>query len=359
MKSFFRQYFWNFLLIIGFTALALWYALKDDLPEVLQTVFTVSPWRLTALLGASLLVQGINGWGLQQLARPTDPRYSLKDGFLNAVVGSLFHGITPGASGGQISQVYVFYKQGIPGGAAAGILVVEFIVYELVSISVSGVMMLTRFRYFADNSFFYVSLAGYLLTLFLVAVLVVCANSRKAYNWISRMGLKAGVKLRLIRHPEKARDNLEEKVESYAREMALIRRDHTLLARIVAADAVRISILLLIPAMAAWVMEIPIPEGDLWTIAAMTSFVLNVNMFIPVPGASGGTESTFVVMFSQIMPKAQASSIMVLWRFATYHFILIIGAMLFVGVERMPRRPKAAREAAVQADAAGNLERRR
>ena len=54
-----------------------------------------------------------------------------------------------------------------------------------------------------------------------------------------------------------------------------------------------------------------------------------ITAFIPVPGASGGSEGTYALLFSYLMGNILSSSSMLIWRFTTYYLVLIIGALVF------------------------------
>ncbi len=75
-------------------------------------------------------------------------------------------------------------------------------------------------------------------------------------------------------------------------------------------------------------------------VIALSSFVTMSNSFFPVPGASGGTEMMFVQIFGLLISAKYASSIMIIWRFATYHLILLIGGLLFVWVKQRAGKPQ-------------------
>ena len=54
------------------------------------------------------------------------------------------------------------------------------------------------------------------------------------------------------------------------------------------------------------------------------------NAFIPIPGASGGTELMFVGMFGLIISNpVEVTTVMLLWRFLSFYLIIIIGAIIF------------------------------
>ena len=82
----------------------------------------------------------------------------------------------------------------------------------------------------------------------------------------------------------------------------------------------------------------------LLNIIALSSFVAMINAFLPMPGSSGGTEATFVLMFSTIFGKVDATSIMILWRLVTFYQTLIIGGIVFMYAKTRPDIPISSEE---------------
>ena len=108
--------------------------------------------------------------------------YSLKEGFINALVASFFHGITPSASGGQIAQVFVFHKQGIAMEQAMSILVIDFIVYQIVMVFISLIMLLLKMPYFMNHTVFLLAILGFMINAMVIGVLILCSYSSKVYT---------------------------------------------------------------------------------------------------------------------------------------------------------------------------------
>ncbi len=52
-------------------------------------------------------------------------------------------------------------------------------------------------------------------------------------------------------------------------------------------------------------------------------------LFIPTPGASGGAEAGFLLLFGQSLPGDLANLMVSTWRFFTYYYILIMSALIF------------------------------
>ena len=115
--------------------------------------------------------------------------------------------------------------------------------------------------------------------------------------------------------------------------MHVLRSNLGLLVKVCLGNMVRLLVFYSIPCICLWALDISFTNEDVITIIALTSFVMNVNAFIPIPGASGGTESVFMMMFGMLLSSVQVSSVMVLWRFTTYHALLVVGAIVFIRVQ--------------------------
>ena len=77
-------------------------------------------------------------------------------------------------------------------------------------------------------------------------------------------------------------------------------------------------------------LHIPIGFDKMLDVLALSSFVAMVNAFVPLPGSSGGTEASFILMFSTLFNRIDVSSIMILWRVMTYYFQTLLGGVVFL-----------------------------
>ena len=56
--------------------------------------------------------------------------------------------------------------------------------------------------------------------------------------------------------------------------------------------------------------------------------------FVPIPGASGGIEYGYMKLFVNFLSKTKTSATLVIWRFITYYFEMILGMIVFNMDER-------------------------
>lgn len=332
IKKLLKSTAFNIVMIFALAGLVLVITLKDDGPQVLNTLKKVSVPALIGILLLMVVERALLGWGLAYECRLTDPDYTVGQGFVNAYVAGLFNNITPGASGGQIAQGYIFRKQGIPVSTSIGVLWLDFIVYQTTMCLLVLFLILLKFPFFYQNysQFFLIVIFGFLVGAFIIVFLWALASIPKFYTWLTTTGINIGAKLHLVRNREKTLHDLDRSLEQFSREIVVLKNHRKMIVLLSLEDLVRLLIYYSVPALCAMALHIHITWSMYVNMVALASFVAMVNAFLPMPGSSGGTEATFVLMFSTIFSKVNATSIMILWRLVTFYQVLIIGAFVFL-----------------------------
>ena len=331
----------NIFMIFVLAGIVSYFVLKDDGDLVLAMVHQVSFWAILGLISLMVIERALLGYGLMRAARLTHPKYSWFSGFINAYVAGLFCGITPGASGGQIAQSYLFKKQGVGISRSIGILWLEFIVYQTTMTVVVLILILLRFSYFYNNysQFFFIVILGFLVSATIIVFLWLLAKSPKFYTWVSDKGIIIGHRLHIVKDIDEAKEKLHSRLETFDTEIKILQDNKGLIGALVTENVIRLLILYSIPIFCAFALHIKVEPKNIINIICLSSFVAMVNAFLPMPGSAGGTEATFVLMFSTIFSSIDAKSIMILWRFVTYYQVLIIGGIIFAITKFLPPKP--------------------
>ena len=93
-----------------------------------------------------------------------------------------------------------------------------------------------------------------------------------------------------------------------------------------------------IPFIGFYAIGNPITGKEFWYCFALTSFCLTTTIWIPLPGASGGVELAFLVLFKKLIggsdPDSIAQSGMLIWRLLTYYFVLFYGLVDYIIFDR-------------------------
>ena len=53
-----------------------------------------------------------------------------------------------------------------------------------------------------------------------------------------------------------------------------------------------------------------------------------IGAFVPLPGGTGGLEYSFITFFGNFISGSKLTTLMLMWRFCTYYFGMLIGAVL-------------------------------
>lgn len=333
MQKIFKSYTFNILLILVFTVSALYLTIRDFVDEILLALQSIQwGWFIVVILMV-LFYHALIGIILTQLTRMSNPKYKYRQGIINALIASFFHGITPSASGGQFAQVYVFTKQKVPLSDAASVLWLDFIIYQSTMVVTVFILMFFRFQYFfnSHSPLFIFVFFGFLINASIIFGLWSLARLPRFHNWVSTRGIEIGIKMRLIKDKEKSIAFMEEQIDRFQIEKAKIPSHKPLITKVVCLNIIRLMFYYFLPFVAMKSLGITLLEGYSWLdVMALSAFVAMINAFIPIPGASGGTEATFILMFTTIMGYINASATMIIWRLSNFYLVMIIGGITFV-----------------------------
>ncbi|MFW5729945.1 MAG: lysylphosphatidylglycerol synthase transmembrane domain-containing protein [Spirochaetota bacterium] len=78
-------------------------------------------------------------------------------------------------------------------------------------------------------------------------------------------------------------------------------------------------------------------EVDVVRVVILQWLVFAVMAFIPTPGATGGAEGVFLLLFSTILSREAIGTVMIGWRFVDYYFVALLAIIVLTG-ERLLHR---------------------
>lgn len=326
-----KKYFLNILLILTLGAIVIYLTMKDDLQASLKALMSASPiWIIFSflLMGVYYLLDGMN---LYTFGRLYKKDYTYKQGFSNAISGTFFNGITPFSSGGQFAQVYIFNRQGITPANSASILLMAFIVYQSVLVLFTAVIMI--FRYHAYSSvyagFFSLAIIGFLINFFVIAGLFLGAKSKRLQNFICNNIIKFLSQIHIIKNYNDTAIKISRSLENFRNELSILQRNKTALIKSSIINLFKLIIMYSIPFFAAKALHMDVTFAQLPDFIGICSFVYMITAFVPIPGASGGSEGVYFMLFSPILGAIGTPTTMLIWRFITYYLGLIVGGLVF------------------------------
>ncbi|MBR3841066.1 MAG: flippase-like domain-containing protein [Erysipelotrichales bacterium] len=330
-----KQYILNLTLIFTLTFIVLYFSLKDNTDEIINIFKQLNPLLLGICIVAILIYHAIVAQILTIFARFYNPNYRFKAGFKNALIAALFHGITPFASGGQFIQAYVFYEDDIDVGESASILLMDFIVYQttLMFYTLACVMLEWK-RVFSGGSLYLLALLGFLINFLSIIGIWIVSRSIKLHKWLCENGVNIVYRLHLIKDKKSTIEKINIYLEKFNIEVKRLASKPELIIKVVVANILRLTLYFSIPILCAWTLGIPLTIDYAFESIALSAFISMINSFVPLPGASGGAEGTFVVLFATLVGRSNATCMMLVWRFVTYYFILLVGLIAYAKFKR-------------------------
>lgn len=258
--------------------------------------------------------------------------YSYRQGFVNSLIASFFHGITPSASGGQVIQTYIFNKQKVEPSKSLSVLWIDFIIYQISLCLFTFILIILRYDYFISTyrSWFGLIVLGFLINLSIILGLFAIAKFERFHLWVSNKGINFLYRFKLIKNPEKIRIILEDKINRFQIESSKIAGNFKLIFSCILLNFLRLIIYDAIAVVVFMALNISFSLELFITALAISAFVSMLSNFIPLPGGSGGAEGLFLVMYSQMFTATKVQTALIVWRFISYYALMLVGGLVFV-----------------------------
>lgn len=331
-----------------------------------KAILSCNPIWLLVLVLVFFFSYVLDGFALFVFCRLYTRRYYLHQGIANSLIGGFYNNVTPGASGGQVMQVYTLKKQGIEVSNAASIMVMWFIIYQLALITFGAcsiafewkiIMSITsikipNFSLFGWNGeipMLPLIVIGFALNVSLIALLLLMSYSHRFHNFIMHYAVGFLGKLHLLKSPDKTRENLRVQVENFKVELRRLQAN------------IPVTILVFIVFLLLLICRFSIPyfaglalnaygASEGFSLAKMfdacfrSSFHQMVTGLVVIPGAAGFSELVYTAMFngffvetfavgeSGLMLLRTASANMmtsqIIWRFATFYLLMVVSGLV-------------------------------
>ncbi len=340
MKNVLKKYILNFVWIGLFAFIALYFSLKGDLNSVLHVLSDVNIYWVMVALIFVIIYQVLEGLILRMFGRLYNRNYTLKQACVNSFSAAFFNGITPFQSGGQFAQVYIFSKQGVLASHSVSILLMNFIVYQSTVVLYTLVILLLRYHYYKQifSHFFMLALIGFLINFIVICSLFLGAKSKRLQDFFVNVVLKIGAKFRLIKDYDVTSEKCRKQLQDFRRELGNLSQNKSVIFFGGIGNIIKLTILYSVPFFCAKALHIDMTGMQFLESIGISAFIYMITSFVPIPGASGGSEGTFVIMFSVLLGQINAKSTMLVWRLVTYYLMILIGAMIFLFNKEINRR---------------------
>lgn len=273
---------------------------------------------------------------LHRVIRKLKPNHKFKSTFKTTMIGQYFNCITPFSSGGQPIQAYHMVKTGIELGKATTALLGKFIVYQITLTLTAVIVIFFNYRYFSDRiqGFGIIVIGGVAVAVGVVVLLLSIGIFNKFTEKVILYLVRLIKKLRLIKNTEKIEAYIKREMINFGKSFKQLKKYKFMLFDISLMTIVQILIYLAIP----YIVYISFGLSGAKIIHMITAnlFVMLVSSFVPMPGAIGGAEISFFLVFKIFFPEDTLSIAILIWRLITFYMPIIVGMFFTFDLGKKP-----------------------
>lgn len=312
------------LIVIGIVANLIFVLYRSD-DQLLQHLSNLKSYHLAIIICFVLLYWGGHALRLMIWTRFLDSPIKFKDAYHIAAFTDLGAAVTPTLIGGGPVKLGLLIKDGISAGKAGFLTILggteDVIMY---------VMAIVLSIYFAHESADKIAssalttLREYWWRIGLALIIIILI--RTVMRRYGGLQLRSLIPLKYKKSYVRFINGVQSAIAEMASCLKLIMEQGKLrfllsFSILLLQWTMKFSILLVL----LYAFGLDIPRVNTY----LNQWIVYLSMmFVPTPGATGGAETLFYYMFSDLIPEGVLPIVTTLWRFGTYYLFLILAVLL-------------------------------
>lgn len=336
------KYILNISLVLIATGLAIFFAIKDDAHEIWHYLSTAKISYLLVVLGLMAGCILVRSFILFAFAHLFTRKYHFHQAIAVDQIGVFYNAITPGASGGQIMQAYTYKKQGVQVSSAVSILAMYSIVYQAILIVFGVASFIAKHEFIismqsiptgikiqdvpVDLPIWPLTIIGFLLNVGVIFIVFLMGYWHTFHNFVMGPVVTLLNKIRIIKNPDKTRENLRIQVENFKIEFRRLSTNIPFLLLVIVSFCAYMVIKFSIPYFVGKALGNESPDASFWDCIFLSNYHQMITGLVPIPGSAGVSEFVFYNLFMN--EKAVAKGI------ASGFFVLYVDGVPDVGATR-------------------------
>lgn len=321
----------NLSLLILALSLVLYFTLKDNFSSIMHELSKVNILIFALAIFVFILSLMIKSVSLQIFIKEHKKNYSFKSAFCLTLIGQFLNGITPFSTGGQPFQVYLLKKDGHRISDSTSAMVKDSIAYQ-VALLIMGIFSITLNLVLktipVNSSLTPLIIIGFLINIMVLLFLFMIIRMRKTTLSIINKLLLILNKIRK-KNTDQLKKRIEKGLDNFYNCYAELRKNKKQFIITVLTNVINLTLLYMIPYIIF--RSLNTNTFDIMRSIMLTSFVMLMGNFVPIPGATGGIEYGFIKFFGIFNTNISViSGAMLLWRFVTYFFGMLMGFIMLI-----------------------------
>lgn len=320
----------NICILSIITIIVLYFSLKGHFLEIMETIknmnFLLFILSIFIFVGYIFLKSVVMKW----IVRNFKEDYKGTQAFRMGLETNFFHAITPFSTGGQPYEVYRLAKDGVSVIHSANISVQNFIIYQtaLVLLGIFALIYNHFMNLFEDIALLKNLVAiGFTMNFFVIVILFAICLFKKMNKIIINFLISILSKIKMIKNKETTQKKVEKYLSDFDEGARVLLQNKKRFIYLVFLELLALLLLYFIPYLL--IKGVGIQENiSIITVIVTSAYVMLIGSFVPIPGGTGGLEYGFIAFFGNFINGPILNALMLLWRFVTYYFGMILGAVI-------------------------------
>ena len=319
----------NIIILIFITILVLFFSLKDNFKETLTQIFAMNIWYLLIAFLFVFLFWIFRTYPIYSFCKKIKKDFKYLSALQLTLRTQFFNAVTPFATGGQPYQIYYLKTVGIDYAQSTSVVLENFIVYQIALVFLGIVALISNqiFDIFNNNQLLQNLITiGFITNAIVIIVMFLVAFSKKVNKLLVGLGIKILTKLKLVKDKEKKLKEWDENINQFNKCANMLLEDKKMFIFNILCNFVALCSLYLVPLFILYSMGI-FNAFSAGVSIVTCAYIMIIGSFVPIPGATGGLEFGFVQFFGNFITGSKLSALMLVWRFITYYFGMVVGAI--------------------------------
>lgn len=319
----------NIGILIIITGLVLYFSLKDNFTEIINQILNLNVGFLLIAFVLLFLYFIFRTYTMYSFCKKINENFKFSTSFILILRTQFFNAVTPFATGGQPYQIYYLKQNGINYVNSTSIVIENFIVYQIALVILGIVSLIVNkiFHIFTKVYILQKLIAlGFIINLLVIILMFVLAFSKKINKFLINLGISVLTKFNVVKDKEEKIKEWDKKLADFNKSGKILLKDRKLFIFNIVCSFIALTCLYLIPLFILYSM------GDFFSVTpgvgiVTSAYIMIIGSFVPIPGGTGGLEYGFIQFYGNFIKGSMLSAAMLVWRFVTYYFGMIIGAI--------------------------------
>ena len=318
----------NYIIIFIVTILVLYFSLKDDFNGIINEIINMNIAYLLLALLLLIIFWIFRSYPMYNFASKINKNFTYKASVLLTLRTQFFNAVTPFATGGQPYQIYYLKNREMDYASSTSIVLENFIVYQIALVLLGLIALFTNklFNVFNNNHLLQELIAiGFIINTLVIVIMFIIAFSKKMNKKIIDFAIKILTKIHIVKDETKKREEWNENINKFHSSASILLKNKKNFIFNILCNFIALVSLYLIPLVLLYSM------GDFNSLTPLTgiitsAYVMIIGSFVPIPGGTGGLEYGFMSFYGNFIKGSRLNAIMLIWRFITYYFGIIVGS---------------------------------